>query len=126
MTGIGTYTDPNATIRREINTGHITGAASASMAKFLQFQKTKLKKVHALVITAGTNASAAVDVYVGTTSVGSLAFGTNTAGAILHTGALDVDVPANGTIELKGIANSATLVGAFSIEHQVYHDADVS
>ena len=120
------YTDPNANIVREINTGHITGAASASMQKFLSFQKTKLKKVHALVVTAGTHAAAAVDVYVGTTSVGSLAFGTNTAGSVLHSGAINADVPANGMIELRGAANSATLVGAFSIEHQVAVDADVS
>lgn len=124
--GSKTYTDPNAQVRREINTGHITGAASASMAKFLMFQKTKLKKVHALVVTAGTNAAAAVDVYVGTTSVGSVTFGTDTAGSVLHSGAIDVDVPANGMIELKGAANSATLVGAFSIEHEVAFDADVS
>ncbi len=120
------YNDANANIRREINTGHITGASSASMQKFLLFQKTKLKKVHALVVTAGTNTDAKVDVYVGTTSVGSLAFGTNTAGTLLHSAALDAAVPQNGTVELKGGATSATLVGAFAIEHEVEPDADQS
>jgi hypothetical protein len=102
-----------------LNTGHITGIASTSMQKFLMYRSTILRRVSALVITAGTNTAAAVDVYVGTTSVGSLAFGTNTAGSVVDSGALSVDVPAQGFIELKGAATSATLVGAFQIQHQL-------
>jgi hypothetical protein len=117
------YDSPNATIRRELQTGHITGAAGASMQKFHFFQKARLKKVHAIVVTAGTNANAAVDVYVGTASVGSLAFGTNVADTVLHSAALDTEIPANGMVELKGAANSATLVGSFNIEYEVLHDA---
>jgi hypothetical protein len=121
-----TYTDPNAVQRREINVANLAGAAGASMAKFLMFQKTKLKKVHCLVVTAGTNAAAQVDIFNGTTSVGSIVVGTNTAGSVLHSGALDSDVTDNGLIELKGAANTATFVGSFAIEHQVYHDATQS
>lgn len=117
------YDASNYTVRRELHTGHITGAASASMQKFLFFQAAQLKKVHALVVTAGTNTAAAVDVYVGTASVGSLAFGTNTAGVVLHTAALNTTIPANGYVELKGAATSATLVGAFSLEYEVEPDA---
>ena len=95
-----------------LNPNHITGAAGASMQKFHFFQSTRLKRVAAMVVTAGTNANAAVDVYVGTTSVAALAFGTNTAGAVLDSGALDIDIPAQGYVELKGAATSATLVGA--------------
>lgn len=101
-----------------INTGHLTGAASASIQKFLMYRSTILKRVSALVVVAGTNANAAVDVYVGTASVGSLAFGTNTAGSVIDSGALGIDVPAEGFVELKGAANSATLVGAFQIQIQ--------
>ena len=101
-----------------INTGHITGSASASMQKFLMYRSTILKRVSALVVTAGTNTAAAVDVYVGTASVGSLAFGTNTAGSVLDTGLLNIDVPAQGVIELKGAATSSTLVGAFQMQIQ--------
>lgn len=101
-----------------INPNHITGAAGASMQKFLMYRSTILKRVSALVVTAGTNANAAVDIYAGTTSVGTLAFGTNTAGSIIDSGELNVDIPAQGFIELKGAANSATLVGAFQIQIQ--------
>lgn len=120
------YDHPNNVVRREVITGHITGAAGASMQKFQFFQAAKLRKVHAQVVTAGTNAAAAVDVYVGTVSVGSLAFGTNTAGTILHTAALNTTIPQNGYVELKGIANSATLVGAFNLEYDVTHDSTQS
>ncbi len=112
------YDDGNHAIQT-INPGHLTGAASASMQKFHMWRSTILKRVTAMVVTAGTNASAAVDVYVGTTSVASLVFGTSTAGSVIDSGAIDVDIPAQGYIELKGIANSATLVGAFQIQHQL-------
>jgi hypothetical protein len=124
--GNRTYTDPNANTRREINAANVAGAAGASMAKFLMFQKTRLKKVHCLVVTAGTNAAAQVDIFNGTSSVGSIVVGTNTAGAVLHSAAIDSDIPANGLIELKGAANTATFVGSFAIENEVAFDADQS
>jgi hypothetical protein len=117
------YDNPEFQEARELHTGHITGAAGASMQKFHFFQAARLKKVHALVVTAGTNTAAAVDVFVGTASVGSLAFGTNTAGTVLHSALLNATIPADGLVELKGIANSATLVGAFNIEYQLTPDA---
>jgi hypothetical protein len=124
--GTRAYTDPNNNIRREINTPNIAGVAGASMQKFLMFQKTRLKKVHCLVVTAGTNAAAQVDIFNGTASVGSIVVGTNTAGTVLHSAAIDSDIPANGQIELKGAANTATFVGVFSIENEVAFDADQS
>lgn len=102
-----------------INPNHITGAAGASMQKFLMYRSTILKRVSAIVITAGTNAAAAVDIYNGTTSVGALTFGTNTAGTVLDSGALNVDVAAQSYIELKGNAtHGGTLVGAFQLQIQ--------
>lgn len=104
---------------REINPNHITGAAGASMQKFLMYRSTILKRVVAMVVTAGTNTAAGVDIYNGTTSVGTMTFGTNTAGSIIDSGALNVDVAAQSYIELKGVAtHGATLVGAFQIQHQ--------
>lgn len=120
------YDSANSTVRQELRPGHLTGVASASMQKFHFFQAAILKKVHATVVTAGTNAAAAVDIYNGTASVGTIVFGTNTAGTVLHSGALDASVAANSYVELKGIANSATLVGAFSIEYQTAADAVAS
>lgn len=120
------YNDANANVRREVNAPNIAGAASASMAKFLMFQKTRLKAVHALIVTAGTNDAAGVDIYVGTSSVGALTFGTNTAGTLLHAASINAAVPQNGTIEIKGKATSATMVGSFVLEHEVEFDADQS
>lgn len=117
------YDSPNANVRRETQQSGIAGAASATMAKFLFFQKSKLKKVHLLITTAGTNASGGVDIYVGTASVGAITTGTDTAGTVLHSAALNTDVPANGTVELKGKANSATLAVSATLEYDVYHDA---
>lgn len=61
--------------------------------------------------------------YVGTTSVGSLTLGTNTAGTLVNSGTLNAEVPANSVIELRGKANSATMVFAATLEMQVAHDA---
>lgn len=117
------YSEPNSTLRREINAPNITGAASASMAKFHMLQKTKLKSVSALVVTAGTHASAGIDIYNGTTSVGAITLGTSTAGSVAVSGAINATVADSSFIELKGKANSATLVASFAIEHEVFHDA---
>jgi len=97
----------------------LTGAAAATMQKFLMFRGASLRRVSALVMTAGTNAAAAVDVLIGTSTVATLAFGTQAAGSIIDSGPMSVEVPPGGAIELKGRANSATLVGAFQIQHQL-------
>jgi hypothetical protein len=121
-----TYTAPNANVVREDRQANIAGAASATMAKFMFFAKTKLKKVHTLITTAGTNATAGVDIYVGTTSVGAITHGTDTANTVKSSSQLDVEVPAGSFVELRGKANSATLVISATLEHQPYHDATTS
>jgi hypothetical protein len=117
------YDSVNAEVRREVQQSGIAGAASATMAKFLFFQKSKLKKVHVLVTTAGTHASAGVDILVGTTSVGAVTIGTEAAGYVASSALLDAAIPASGVVEIKGKANSATAVVSVSIEHEVDHDA---
>lgn len=117
------YDDPNFAIRREDKLSEVAGAASASMAKVMYFLHSRLKKVHAICHTAGTNASAGVDIYVGTTSVGAIVTGTDTAGTVYHSSLLDADIPANSFVELKGKANSATMVHSFSLETEVLPDA---
>lgn len=113
------YDAPDYLIRREIHVPNLTGAASASLKKFHMFQAAKLKAVHGTIITAGTNAAAAFDIYAGTTSVGSLAIGTNTAGSLVTSGAINAAIPQNGFIEIKGAANSATAVASLAIEYEV-------
>jgi hypothetical protein len=117
------YDSANASVRRELTQAGIAGAASATMRKFAFFQKTKLKKVHLLVETAGTNVAAGVDILVGTNSVGAIVIGTDAANTFLSSAALDVDVPAGSFVELKGKANSATAVVCAVLEHEVAADA---
>lgn len=117
------YDDANSSIRREAKTGLITGIASTMFARFLYFQKTRVKKVHALVTTAGTNAVAGFDILNGTTSVGEIVVGTNTAGSIVSSGLLNTDIAALGFLEFKGKATSATMVLSCVIEEQVLPEA---
>lgn len=117
------YDDPNATIRREINLPSQTGVASALITKIKVFQAARLKKVHSQVVVAGTNAVAGYDIYVGTTSVGAVTHGTNTAGTDADSGTLNASVPAGSVIELRGKATSATLAFAPCLELEVLHDS---
>lgn len=117
------YDHPNALITREIHVNNVTGIATTSIQKVLIFQKSKLKAVHSYVITAGTNDAAGVDILIGTTSVGAITHGTDTAGSVNTSGAINSDVAANTIIDIKGKATSATMVNSYTIELQVYHDA---
>lgn len=117
------YDSANYTVRREINEPNVAGVASTSLRKFHMFQAAKLKAVHALIVTAGTNTDAGIDIYVGTASVGAITLGTDTAGTVKHSATLNTLVPANGLIEIKGKATSATLVASLVIEYHVTPDA---
>ena len=121
------YQDPNYQTRREAMFPSVTGSASASVMRFAMFQKATLKKVHAVINTAGTNTTAAMDVYVGTASVGTIVLGTNAAGSVMSSGALNAAVAQGPTlIELKGIANSATVAFSPTFEYTLDHDGTVS
>lgn len=117
------YDSPNAEVRRETTQRGVASAASAGFAKFFFFQRTKIKKVHWGVETAGTNAAAGATVLIGTDSVGSITFGTGAAGSMVSSGAINQIVPAGGFVQLTGLADSATAVGCVVIEHEVEPDA---
>lgn len=117
------YDSPGQSVARETRAANVAGAASASMAQFAYFQKTRVKQVRARVVVAGTNAAAGFDIFNGTTSVGAITIGTNTAGSVAASGALNTDIPADGMLEIKGKANSATAVVSFVIEERVLQDA---
>jgi len=113
------YDSPEFLTRFETRINNLTGIASTMMSRSLFFQAATLRKVHALTITAGTNDAAGVDIYVGTTSVGAIVFGTATAGTISHSAELDAAIPANSYVELKGKATSATMVHSYCLEYDV-------
>ena len=112
-------------MRREESTPNLSIVSSASAAKFLMFQKTRLKAVHALVVSAGTDTAAGVDIYVGTASVGALTYGTSAAGVVKDTTLLNAAVAAGSYIELKGKATSEAVISVV-LEHQVDPDAVVT
>jgi hypothetical protein len=116
------YDGPNHA-RKESRVNNVAGAASASMTKFLYFARTRIKKVHALVNTAGTNTAAGIDIFNGTTSVGSLTVGTTTAGSTASSGLLDAVVESLSYLEIKGKANSGTMNLSMSVEEEVMPDA---
>lgn len=116
------YADVNPNVTREDHVNNLTGIASTMMARIQFFQKAKLRGVTGLVVTAGTNASAGVDIYVGTTSVGAVTFGTNTAGVVATSGAINAEVPAGSFVEIRGKANSATMVNSYAVVWEARHD----
>jgi hypothetical protein len=116
------YADVNPNTTQEGHVQNLTGIASTAMARMLFFQKSKLLGVKSLVVTAGTNDAAGVDILVGTTSVGAITHGTDTAGEVNTSGALNVEIPAGSYVELKGKATSATMVNSYTIVTQPRHD----
>ena len=107
---------------------NLTGIAGATFSKFHLYAKSKLRRVSALVITAGTNAAAGIDIFVGTTSVGSITVGTNTAGVVVDSGSLDVLLTPGsntGQIDMRGKANSATMAVSLCCQVQAVPDAVV-
>lgn len=116
------YDHPTHQVRQEKVVTNVTGIASATMFKVPFFQAAKLKAVHSLVVTAGTNAAAGVDIYVGTTSVGAITHGTDAALTFETSGALDVVIPAQGYVDIRGKATSATMVNSYVIEYHTTHD----
>lgn len=117
------YDDPNSSVAREHRVANLLGVASASILQLHYYQKTRIKQIRGRVVTAGTNAAAGIDIFNGTTSVGAITFGTNTAGVVAASGALNTDIPADGLLELKGKANSATMVVSLVVEERVLQDA---
>ena len=115
------YDHPNAIVRRETSI-HTTAGATTESAKWASFQKMKLKKVHAVVGVAGTNAGHGYNVFVGTTSVGAISLGTAAAQANASSGALDVAVTALQQVSVKSLVD-ATGVASIVYEYEVDHDA---
>lgn len=101
------YDDPDYQIRREQFAGEAGGAATTEYTKFRAFQATRLKKVHAAVTVAGTTTAHGFDVYHGTTSIGTIALGTSTAGSQGHSALLDRSVNSLEQVSVKSLADAA-------------------
>jgi len=114
---------PNHEVRREeLSDQEAGGAATTEYSKFWSFQKMKLKAAHAVVTTAGTSTAHGFDVYVGTTSVGSITLGTTAAGGNASSALLNQEVAALGQVSVKSLAD-ATGKARIIYEYEVQHDA---
>lgn len=101
------YDHPNNSVRREDFAGEAGGAATTEYCKFRSFMAAKLKKVHAVVTTAGTTTGHAFDIYHGTSSIASLALGTSTAGSKLSSSLLDETLASLEQISVKSKSDQA-------------------
>ena len=101
------YDDPDFSIRREHFAGEAGGAATTEYAKFRVFQASRLKKVHVAATVAGTATVHGFDVYHGTTSIGTIALSTSTAGSLGHSALLDRTLASMDQISVKSLADAA-------------------
>jgi hypothetical protein len=119
------YSDPNYQVRREHIATTVAGATTEG-CKFRSFQKMRLKNVHVAVVTAGTAAGHGLDLYRGTTSVGTISLGTNTAGytASMDTAGagLDLTYASMEQASVKSLVD-ATGVAQVVYEYEVLPDA---
>lgn len=116
------YADGNSEVRREYCAPPTTAGATTEGAKFRSFQRMKLKKVHAVVITAGTATTMGFNVFHGTTSIGTIALSTSTAGVVASSATLNEVVESMEQVSVKSLAD-AVGVGQIVYEYEVLHDA---
>lgn len=116
------YDDPDFSIRREYFAGEAGGGATTEYGKFRSFQAARLKAVHAVVTTAGTATTHKLDVYHGTSSIGSIALSTAAAGVTATSGALNAALAALDQVSVK---TGADAVGKAHVvfEYEVTADA---
>jgi hypothetical protein len=99
------YDSPQYTMREEEFAGEAGGGATTEYTKFRRFQKMRMKAVHAVVTVAGTSTAHGLDIYNGTTSVGTLLLGTSAAGSIVDNTTVDFDVASGGQVSVKSLAD---------------------
>jgi len=111
-----TYDSPNMQVRREKSVLTVAGATT-EVGKFARFQAFKLKKCHAVVVTAGTATTMGFDIYQGTTSIGAISLGTSAAGVIASSALLNASVASMETVHFKSLAD-ATGVAVITAEFE--------
>ena len=105
------YDHPNHQVRREHSITPTAGATTTS-AKMRTFQALKLKAVHFTVVTAGTNAGHGYTIQTGTTSVGTVSLGTNTAGYTASVDMSDQAVTAGDSVSLLSLVDATGVADA--------------
>lgn len=116
------YDDPDYSIRRENFAGEAGGGATTEYCKFRSFQASRLKAVHAVVTTAGTATTHALNVYHGTTSIAAIALSTSAAGVSASSAVLNEALAALDQVSVKTGAD-ATGKAHVIFEYEVTPDA---
>ncbi len=116
------YTDPDYLVRREHCAGEAGGAATTEYARFATFQKSRLKKVHAVVTTAGTSTDHGFAIYSGTSSIGAITLGSGTTGASASSVTLNITMNPLTRFSVKSLAD-ATGKAIIVYEYEVTPDA---
>lgn len=120
------YNHPTYTKRRCAVLHGVVAANGVSAAKFLAFTAVKIKKVGAIVYTAGTADTAAWDILNGTTSVASIVAGTSAAATVLTPVTQDITLASDGYLNIRSNSDNATTQGDFYIEWEIVPGADVT
>jgi len=120
------YDNPVYQGRYSTAVGAPATAASTPVSKFVAFAALKVKSIRGNINVAGTNAAAGYDILNGTTSIGELVAGTNTAGSVLAAITPDAVLAENGFLEIKTKANSATLAASLMIEYEITPGAEIT
>lgn len=115
------YDSPDYAVRRE-QSALTTAGATTESARMISFQRLRLKKVHAHVVTAGTATTHALNIYHGTTSIGAISIGTATAHSSFSSALLDRTVESLERIAVRTGAD-ATGVCVVDYEFEVLPDA---
>ena len=95
-----------------------TAAATTEFAKYRSFAAATLRNAAAVVLIAGTSSVHAYDVYVGTSSVGTIPLGTKTAGETVSV-AINAQIPALGQFSVKSVADAT---GSAAIVYDYVHN----
>lgn len=124
----GNYDHPMYVKRDLIRIPNVGGAATTAYGKTVPVNRPgRVRKWNAIVITAGTATTHAVNLYVGTTSIGSISLGTSAANTIVEGSDVNTTVPESslGWIEVRSGADAAGIAGV-TIEYELTPDADWS
>ena len=125
------YDHPNYLVRAEHCAGESTAGSGTIGAKFMRFQKFRLKTVQVRITAAGTStspgAAMTVNVLSGgtattTTSVGLVALGTNAVGALVSSGAINATVASGDQVAVTN-GTDATAKGVVTYEYETLSDA---
>lgn len=124
------YDHPNFLVQRE-NSGTVA-AATSSAARFMHFQRARIRAVHLRVVTAGTATATPDDATIrwetfgpgGTTSFAALFYSTNSAQHIMHS-TVTATVPANNSVRAVKLLDATGVTDVY-YEYEVLPDAVLS